>query len=105
MDNQMSKVEDEYYCDGSRIEKKINTKGDVTIENYFGPSGKLETTFEYLHNSDGICIEESEYNSMGQLVSKIKYTYDDANVNKIETIEYADGEPKKNSTEITNKTD
>ena len=101
----MNKVEDEYYSDGSRIEKIINIKGDVTTENYFNPFGKLETTFNYLYNSQGICIEESEYNSKGEPVSKTKYIYDDFKVNKIETTEYDNGKPKKMSTEINNQTD
>lgn len=73
MDEQKDKIENEYYSDGCRIEKTINNKGDVITENYFSPSGILETTFKYNYNSEGICIEESEYNSKGELKSQINY--------------------------------
>ena len=105
MNKQKDKVEDEYYSDGSRIEKIISVTGDVTTENYFNPSGKLETTFKYTYNAEGICLEELEYDSKGQLISKKNYSYDDSTVNKIETVEYEDGKPKKKSTEINNPID
>lgn len=73
MDEKKGKIENEFYSDGCKIEKIINNNGDVITENYYAPSGILETTFKYVYDSEGICIEESEFNSKGELRSQISY--------------------------------
>ena len=97
----MNKIENEYYSDGCRIEKTINEKGEITIENYFNVKGALESTFTYAYNTEGICLEEAEYDGEGQITSKTNYNYD-LTSNNIERTDYKDGKPVKKSTEIFN---
>ena len=101
MDKQTNKTENEYYSDGCRIEKTINNNGDVIKEDYFSPSGSLETTFKYRYNADGICIQETEYDSSGNLISKTDYDYDGYS-NTIKKIDYINGKPEKKRIEINN---
>ena len=98
----MNKTEDEYYSNGCRIQKEINEKGDVVLENYFNIAGNLESTFKYTYNSEGICLEESEYDSKGQQISKTNYTYE-TNANTIEKTTFKDGKPAEKSKEIFTK--
>ncbi len=73
MNEDKKKTESEYYSDGCRIEKFINNKGDVIEEHFFNSRGNLETTYQYKYSDQGICIEESEYNAKGVLISKTNY--------------------------------